>query len=169
MVIKYLYLENMQKNLQDASIKVKSESEWKEYVQQKDFMDYSDGWSAGEKLGNKLTSAVGDISNVLSGFEVPTNGFDINWDNIGADGAIPIEGSGSKSKKVDVDISDENLSYIKDIAEKDYQVIVKQDVLSPNMNISFGDVHETADVQQLKKELIKIMEEDIATNKEGDD
>lgn len=162
-------LENMQKNLQDASIKVKSESDWKEYVKQKDFMDYSDGWTAGEKLGNKLTSAVGDIGNVLNGFDIPTSGFDINWDNIGADGAIPIEGSGSKSKKVDVDISDENLSYIKDIAEKDYQVIVKQDVLSPNMNISFGDVHETADVQQLKKELIKIMEEDIATNKEGDD
>lgn len=162
-------LENMKRNLEDASVKVKSESEWKEYVKTKDFMDYSDGWTAGEKLGNKLTSAVGDIGNVLNGFDTPTSGFDINWDNIGADGAIPIEGSGSKSKKVDVDISDENLSYIKDIAEKDYQVIVKQDVLSPNMNISFGDVHETADVQQLKKELIKIMEEDIATNKEGDD
>lgn len=161
-------LENMQKNLQDASIKVKSESEWKEYVQQKDFMDYSDGWSAGEKLGNKLTSAVGDLSNVLNGFEVPTAGFDINWDTIGA-GAIPIEGSGSKSKKVDVDISDENLSYIKDIAEKDYQVIVKQDVLSPNLNVTFGDVHETADARKLVKEIEKIWDEDISTSKEGDD
>lgn len=161
-------LENIQQNLQDASVKIKSESEWKEYVQQKDFMDYSDGWTAGEKLGNKLTSAVGDLSNVLNGFEVPTAGFDINWDTIGA-GAIPIEGSGNKSKTVDVDISDENLSYIKDIAEKDYQVIVKQDVLSPNLNVTFGDVHETADARKLVKEIEKIWDEDISTSKEGDD
>ena len=162
-------LENIQKNLQDASVKIKSESDWKEYVKQKDFMDYSDGWVAGEKLGNKLASAVGDISNVLSGFEAPTAGFDINWDNIGADGAVPIEGSGKKSKKVDVDISDENLNYIKDIAEKEYQVIVKQDVLSPNLNVTFGDIHETADIKQLQKELERIIEEEISTSKEGDD
>lgn len=159
-------LENIQQNLQDASVKIKSESDWKEYVKQKDFVDYSDGWTAGEKLGNKLTSAVGDLSNVLNGFEVPTAGFDINWDTIGA-GAIPIEGSGNKSKTVDVDISDENLSYIKDIAEKDYQVVVKQDVLSPNLNVTFGDVHETADARKLVKEIEKIWDEDISTSKEG--
>lgn len=159
-------LENIQQNLQDASVKIKSESDWKEYAKQKDFMDYSDGWTAGEKLGNKLTSAVGDLSNVLNGFEVPTAGFDINWDTIGA-GAIQIEGSGNKSKTVAVDISDENLSYIKDIAEKDYQVVVKQDVLSPNLNVTFGDVHETADARKLVKEIEKIWDEDISTSKEG--
>lgn len=169
-------LDNLYSNIESKVQTIKDESGWKEFVATKDFVDFSDGWSKGQEMGENLATTLGDtfgdISNMLNGIDTTGTsiGYDIDWSSFGADGAIPIEGTGNTSgKSVDVDISDENLNYIKDIAEKDYQVIVKQDVLSPNLNVKFGDVHETADVKQLQKELERIMDEEISTGKEGDD
>ena len=140
-------------------------------------MEYSEGYEKGSGIGSEVATKIGDVAdeigNIMNGIELPgggdDSGYEIDYSKFAdAGGAIPVEGSGKKSKKVDVDISDENLEYIRDIAEKDYTVVVKQDVLQPNVNVSFGDVHETADVKKLAKEIEKIMDEEISTFKEGD-
>ena len=56
--------------------------------------------------------------------------------------------SGGKLDSVDsVGISDEDLRYLRDIAEVDY--INKYTTLRPIVQANFGDVHETADVNQV--------------------
>lgn len=169
-------LDSVYDDLSAKISSIKDESEWTEFVAKKEYVDYSDGWSKGQEMGENLATTVGDafgdIGDIMNGFDTPdaSAGYDVDWSSFGADGAVPIEGTGnSTGKSVDVDISDENLNYIKDIAEKEYQVVVKQDVLAPNLNVKFGDVRETADVRKLQKELERIMEEEISTNKEGDD
>ena len=64
-------------------------------------------------------------------------------------------GKGSLSTKLDEDTVDE----LKAFAEIQYRLSYKH--ITPNVNVNFGDVHETADVQDITKYIKKIMEKDI--------
>jgi tape measure domain-containing protein len=79
---------------------------------------------------------------------------------------IPVEGTGPNGS-VPVDMEDEDLGYLRDMAERDYIANVASNTLAPNISVSFGDVHETADVDQMFGRIRTILREQIAIAPEG--
>lgn len=77
-----------------------------------------------------------------------------------------IEGTG-KNGKLKVEMSDEDLKYLRDIAERDYINKFTTATLAPNIQITFGDVHETADTNKIAGRIRKILQEEIAMAAEG--
>ena len=64
-------------------------------------------------------------------------------------------------------MADEDLKYLRDIAEREYINKFSTATLAPNIQISFGDVHEEADVDKLYGRVRKILQEEIAIASEG--
>ena len=86
----------------------------------------------------------------------------------GGKDTIPVTADGGKVDSVDdVSISDEDLKYMKDFAEQEYVNKFTTATLAPNVNISFGDVHETADAEALKGRIQELLEEELAEVAEG--
>ena len=77
-----------------------------------------------------------------------------------------IEGTGNNGK-LKVEMSDEDLKYLRDIAERDYINKFTTATLAPNVQITFGDVHETADANKIAGRIRKILQEEIAMAAEG--
>jgi len=77
-----------------------------------------------------------------------------------------IEGTGNNGK-LEVEMSDEDLKYLRDIAERDYINKFTTATLAPNITVQFGDVHETADADKVAKRIRKILQEEIAMAAEG--
>lgn len=73
-------------------------------------------------------------------------------------GNIPVDVKKNSDKEVD--ISDEDLKMLKDIATREYMLNYKH--ITPNVNISFGDVRETADVNAVKDAIAKMMEDELS-------
>jgi len=66
-----------------------------------------------------------------------------------------------------VDMSEEDLKYLRDIAQREYVNQFTTATLAPNIQIRFGDVHETADADKVAKRIRKILQEEIAMAAEG--
>ncbi len=77
-----------------------------------------------------------------------------------------IKGTG-KNGKLEVEMSDEDLKYLRDIAERDYINKFTTATLAPNITVQFGDVHETADADKVAGRIRKILQEEIAMAAEG--
>ncbi len=149
-------LSNFKDNIADKAQKIKNESEWEEIVKTKEFMDFSDGYSKGSSVGKQISNSIGDA---LEGF----NKFDTSGTG---NNPIVVEGAGSNGK-VDVNMADEDLQYLRDIAEREYINKFSTATLAPNIQITFGDVHEEADANKVVGRIKKILQEEIATVAEG--
>lgn len=116
---------------------------------------YEDAWNFGYEGGQSIDTSMGSImDSVLGGFD-PTN-------IPGQDGFNPEDytGSGGDSFNVDtggseVSLSDDDIKYLRDIAKLEY--VSQYTTLRPVVQAQFGDVHETADVN----EIITVLEDAI--------
>ena len=79
---------------------------------------------------------------------------------------MTVVGTGSNGS-VKVNMADEDLKYLRDIAERDYINKFSTATLAPKIQVTFGDVHEEADVNKIRGRLERIMREEIATAAEG--
>lgn len=77
-----------------------------------------------------------------------------------------VKGTGSGGK-LPVEMSNEDLKYLRDIAEREYINKFSTATLAPNVVFNFGDVHETADVEKIKGTIEMMMREEIAVAAEG--
>lgn len=77
-----------------------------------------------------------------------------------------IEGTGNNGK-LEVEMSDEDIKYLRDIAERDYINKFTTATLAPNIQITFGDVHQEADANKVAGRIRKILQEEIAMTAEG--
>lgn len=66
-----------------------------------------------------------------------------------------------------VNIEEDNLKYLLDIAEREYVAKFSTATLAPQVSVTFGDVHETADVNQIISQIDSAMSDMIATEAEG--
>lgn len=123
-------------------------------------MSYGEAWNKGQSVGKDVYS---NISDALKGL---TDQFTNKDDKGTAYDPTVVKGLGSNGK-VKVDMSNEDLKYLRDIAERDYINKFSTATLAPNVHISFGDVHETADINKLKGSLEQMMREEIAVAAEG--
>lgn len=138
------------------------------------FETFQDGWvedafNSGAAWGDKVAD---DIGKAIGSFD-PTKalgdlmGDDNSALDSGYDYSSLLDGNGNmpvsleKDKtKGEVDISDEDLKMLKDIATREYMLNYKH--ITPNVTIEFGDIRETADVNQVRDAISKMMEEELA-------
>lgn len=109
---------------------------------------YSKGYSMGEGMGKKVSGLFGGTNNALNDLS------NLTTDVTGTDK------SGSKAVKTTTNddlFSDEDIQLLLDVATRDYKLNYQQ--ITPNITLTFGDVHETADVDQLIDEVATKLEE----------
>ncbi|NCU30386.1 hypothetical protein EOM57_01125 [Candidatus Saccharibacteria bacterium] len=127
-----------------------------------DMMDvggaYNNGYAWGENFENSL-------GNLGSGMGIPDMG--ALGDQLGAltDSAGNPTIGGGKLDSVgkiedDVSLTDEDIKMLKDIASTKF--VNKFTTLQPNMSVSFGDVHETADVDKIMEAIEDMTEQALA-------
>ena len=132
---------------------------------------FEDGWSSkgfntGYKWGsgvvNTLTDGIGDftggIKNFMEGSKALYKGA------TGAGGGVNVAGGNLDSVgsiKNDVNINDEDIQLLRDMAARDYLLNLQQ--ITPVAHISFGDVRETADVNKIMDVIEDMVEEQMAT------
>lgn len=119
---------------------------------------YQYGADIGSSWGNSLDNYnlydqitnLTDSVNGISSNGVPVNGG--NVENVGGIGS-------------DVNIAEEDLKLLRDIAAKEF--LIQMASLTPQVNVSFGDVRETADVHAIMGVIETMAEEALATSLVG--
>ena len=108
-------LDNFYSQIEEASQKVKDESGWVEYVQKMDFIDYSDAANAGYEFGQGIEDKIGGFfGGDLNGMGIDTGAFGTDMSDVPG-GVNDI----AQNTKDSVDISDDELRYLHDLAEQD--------------------------------------------------
>lgn len=138
------------------------------------FDTFGEGWVAdaftkgaewGNNISNKISSAIGSFNPGNMMDDLLNNPMDQNQFGdfdmskmMTPNGNVPVDIK--KNSDNEVDISDEDLKMLKDIATREYMLNYKH--ITPNVNITFGDVRETADVGAVKDAIQKMMEDELA-------
>lgn len=160
--------------------KLKSEKEFKTYVERKQYKSVIEGADAGKNFatetydkGVKFLNSLPDTT-LPTGPSIPFTGNSDPSGGIPADtmqypnptNPLPIEGSGPNGS-VNVEMPDDDLDYLRDIAERDYIANVATNSLAPNISVQFGDVHENADADKVAGRIREILQNEIAVASEG--
>ena len=154
-------ITSLRNKLAAKSAEIKSKADLVTYVQSKEFMDFSEGWTKGSTMGKNLVDKISNAFDV-SGLTDIGKSFDM-----GQFGTSQNPLHVTTNDKLKVDMSDEDLKYLRDIAEREYVNKFSTATLAPNIQISFGDVHETADANKIAGRIRKILQEEIAMAAEG--
>lgn len=115
-------LESIKGKVEAAAAKVKSETEWKEIVKQKDFIDIGDAAKSAYEGGANFEGSVKDLFSGWDDFELPPSGGDLgppsgameDVQNNTADTA-----GNTAAMANSMDIMDEELKYMRDAAEQE--------------------------------------------------
>ena len=132
-----------------------------------------EGWNSGYNFGSGL---VDDVANM--GISMDLNNIEDALNNgVGVDGGDPdsigdmlnkgvgVDGGDLDSIgsiKSDVDISDQDIQLLRDIAARDF--LLNLQTVTPTANVTFGDIHETADVNKLLGVIEDMVDEQLATS-----
>ena len=117
---------------------------------------------------NNRNNWIGDLQNKINGALDIGNSVSTKLTQGGKD-SVPIKADGGKLDSVgEVNMSDEDLRYMKDFAEQEFVNKFTTATLAPNVNFSFGDVHENADVEKLRGRIEEILEEELSVVADGD-
>jgi tape measure domain-containing protein len=142
------------------------ESKRKDFVDTGAFQDgwvsdaYNGGYEWGAGAVKTLTDGIGDFTGGLTDFMEGNKalyngatgaGVNVAGGNLDSVGSI----------KNDVNINDEDIQLLRDMAARDYLLNLQQ--ITPVAHISFGDVRETADVNKIMDVIEDMVEEQMAT------
>lgn len=142
------------------------ESKRKDFVDTGAFQDgwvsdaYNSGYEWGAGAVKTLTDGIGDFTGGLTDFmegntalydSATGAGVNVAGGNLDSVGSI----------KNDVNINDEDIQLLRDMAARDYLLNLQQ--ITPVAHISFGDVRETADVNKIMDVIEDMVEEQMST------
>lgn len=158
-------LEGLKSAVETKTKSIKDESGWKEYVKSPELMDYTSaagkGYAKGSALANKA-------SNLVSG------GGGIGFDGIPSSAGMgtsgnpaAVKGTG-KNGSMNVKLEDEDIDYLRELAERDYVARIAQNTLAPNIQITFtGDISQEMDYEKIGPAVAQILQDEIDTAPEG--
>ena len=120
------------------------------------FADPSAMYDSGYSWGSGLVDEIGGLQLGLPDESI--------LDRFTADGGVNVAGGNLDSVgsiKNDVNINDEDIQLLRDMAAREYLLNLQQ--ITPVAHISFGDVRETADVNKIMDVIEDMVEEQMAT------
>ena len=158
-------LESIKANLEAKVSTIKDESGWQEFVKQPELLDYTEmaakGYDAGSGLADKA-------SNLLAGFNPNidgTSGIDLSQFATGGNPAT-VKGTG-KGGAVKVE-NEEDIEWMRKLAERDYVARIAQNTLAPNIRVEFtGPITKEADTDGVMAHVVEELKDIIATAPEG--
>lgn len=127
-----------------------------------EYKNLNDSFNSGYNWGN---SVVGGLSS--GGLNIPSMPQGGGIGDYMNNGALPITNGSGGAGSLDVSIDKEDIKYLKDIAERDYVAKYTSATLAPNVQITFGDINETADANKVAGIVERIIREEIAVACEG--
>lgn len=162
---------NSLKGLADIKEQTIAKTDYKEIFKTKEYMDYSETASKGNMKASKFINNIEDIYQSVKNPSMKKYGDDyslsLDDNGIGSTSSpLSTEITGSKGA-IDVNMAEEDTQYLRDLAEREYINKFNTTSLSPNVSITFGDVHETADAEKVSKRIAQILREQIAVAAEG--
>lgn len=157
-------LEGFKSGLEDKISTVKDEAGWKEYIKQPEMLDISTmaakGYSKGASLENK-------VSNLFSGFTPGEIGGNADYSQFATAGnPATVKGKG-KGGAVKVE-NEEDIEWMRKLAERDYVARIAQNTLAPNIKVEFsGPITKEADTDSVMGRVVEQLKDVIATAPEG--
>ena len=151
-------LDSFYAGLEQAQQAVKDESGWVEYVQKMDFIDYGDAAKAGYNFGAGVEDKIGGMFNMGDG-----GGFDMS-SMMGDVGSIAGD-TGSIADSLSV--TDEELEYLRDIAERDAINRFTTAEVKIDMTGMTNKIDGSADIDGIITELTDGFTEALVTAAEG--
>ena len=115
-------LDNFYSGLEQAQQSVKDESGWVEYVQKKEFIDYTSAWDAGYSFGEGIDESISnfDPSSLFGTTDIPSADDYVGALTAGGIGSGVDDIAGNTGAMADaMDITGEELKYLRDIAEQE--------------------------------------------------
>lgn len=159
------FMGNMKNSILDKVNEQKENMGYKDFMPKKDLVDLGNAASmGGDKAANLYKSMAGTGEKVDPASNQGPQ-FDPEKFSSKSNPAV-VEGTGPGGN-VNVDMPDEDISFLRDIAERDYIANIASNSLAPNISIKFGDVHENADAQKIAGRIQRILQEEIAIASEG--
>lgn len=158
-------LDGLKNKIESKAKTIKDESGWKEYVKQPELMDYT---AAAEKGYGKGSALAGKVSNLISGGGIGG----MNFGNIPAGAGTAgnpaaVKGTG-KNGSMNVKLEDEDIDYLRELAERDYVARIAQNTLAPNIQVTFtGDISQEMDYEKIGPAVAQILQDEIDTAPEG--
>lgn len=117
---------------------------------------YMEGYKSGQGIDTSVSEWVNNLTKTPPQKTSPTPKTPIPVTGTGADGSVK------------VNIADQDLQYLRDLAEKQYINKFSTAVLSPKLSVSFsGNVGDKNDQQQIYSTISKMLKEELATAAEG--
>jgi tape measure domain-containing protein len=156
-------LDNFKAGLEKAASEAKDAAGWKEIVQKKDFLNGADFANRGYDIGAGLADS---ISNPFAGF-APKDKEGIDYSQFATDGSpATVKGKG-KNGAVKVE-NEEDIEWMRKLAERDYIARISQNTLAPNIKVEFsGPITKEADTDNIMSHVSEQLKEMIATAPEG--
>lgn len=164
-------LENFKSGLETKISTIKDESGWQEFVKQPELLDYTEmaakGYNAGSNLADKASSFLSGFSPDLSGLGAGGSGLDYSYEPYGGAGnPATVKGTG-KGGAVKVD-NEEDIEWMRKLAERDYVARIAQNTLAPNIRVEFtGPITKEADTNSVMAHVVEELKDIIATAPEG--
>ena len=144
-----------------SGVDIKSAKEFEGFtgdLEYQKLINYSDAYDKGSNIGTDIYSGISSKMSSLTDFGKDEYGSSNN--------PLTVQGTGANGS-VGVKMDDEDIQYLRDIAERDYINKFSSKTLAPNIQVTFGDVHEEADANKVAGRIKEILQEEIATASEG--
>jgi len=154
-------LDGFQNDIKSMADKVKSESEWKEVVAHKEYIDPMEAGKAGYNAGKGFEDR---MKGAFDGLKGPGGGMQDTWEGIGNNTGAT---AGNTAKMADsMDILDEELKYMRDAAEQ--EIINRFTLADMKIDISNSNTLTTkTDFDDVNRMFGDVTAEALATMAEG--
>lgn len=162
-------LDSFKSKIEDTAAKIKSESEWKEIVSAKDYIDYGDAANAGYNFGKGIESKVKGLFNGdgfnMDGYGGAGSAAGDTWDSIAGNTGST---AGNTAAMADsMDMAEEDLKSMRDMAETEVINRFTTAELTVNMGGITNQVHSGMDLDGIGSYLESSIFEVLETAAEG--
>lgn len=158
-------IEGIKNSIEQASKLAKDQMGWEEVWKKKEYFDLTEAGTKGYSVGKNFVDGIGDkLKKAFDGLSYnPQSEKDLS-SIVGKN--VPkvqkIEGKG-KNGAVKVEMSKDDIKYLRDSAERDFVAKIQHKTLAPNIHVNFtGPISKEADTDKMYKRITKILKEEIA-------